>query len=312
MNETAGRAPAKGVLAASVGYLVWGLSPLYWHLLAAVDADELIAHRLCWTMLLTVPLLAWRDGLKSTLAALASWRACGRNFLSAALLTTNWLVYVWAVNHGHVLESSLGYFLVPLVNVALGWGVLHERLRRLQWLAIGLAAAGVSVQLIQLGRLPWIALLIAGSFGVYGLLKKQSPLGPLAGLAVETSLLAVPAAAFLLWRAVSGSGALGHAPVATQGLVLITGVFTAVPLLLFAYGARRLRLTTLGLLQYIAPTAQFVLGIWYYRETFTPARAQSFALIWAGLLLYTFDAGWSQRHRAWRSLTPGRWPTIGS
>jgi chloramphenicol-sensitive protein RarD len=292
-----GRAPTRGLLAALGCYLSWGVVPLYWKQLAAVDAHELIAHRLVWSSVLLIPLLALRGGWGEALAVLRTARGFALNFLSSVLLTINWLVYVWAVNTGHVIECSLGYFLVPLINVALGRLVLHEKLRRAQWIAIGLAAAGVAVQLVRLGHLPWIALALAGSFGTYGLLRKQSPLGPLTGLAVETTLLAPVALGLLLWRAFTGIGALGHAPALTQGLVLITGVVTAIPLLLFAYGARRLKLTTMGLLQYAAPTVQFALGVLVYHETFTKERAQSFVLIWAGLVVYTADALWSARGR---------------
>lgn len=289
---------ARGALAAFGCYFLWGLAPLYWKQLADVDAHELIAHRLVWTLVFTAPLLAWLGGFAEIRRTLGSWRGFGLNLASSALLTTNWLVYVWAVNTGHVIESSLGYFLVPLINVALGWGVLHERLRPAQWLAIALAAAGVALQLIQLGRLPWIALALAATFGTYGLLRKQSPLGPLTGLTLETLLLAPFAAGLLLWRFYHDTGALGHAAGPTQGLVLSAGVITAVPLLLFAYGARRLRLTTLGLLQYTAPTVQFALGVWVYREVFDRSRALSFAVIWSGLAIYTADALWAQRGRA--------------
>lgn len=297
MSAGPGRAAGRGVLAALGCYLIWGLVPLYWRPLAAVDAHELIAHRLVWSFIFTAPLLWWLGGFRELLAALSTWRSAGLNLASSVLLTLNWLVYVWAVNAGHVIESSLGYFLVPLVNVALGRLVLQERLRTAQWLAIALATIGVGLQLVQLGRLPWIALSLAGTFGCYGLLRKRSPLGPLAGLTLETMLLFPLAAVFLLWRAQAGTGALGHAPALTQGLILCAGVVTSIPLLLFAYGARRLRLTTLGLLQYVAPTVQFTLGLWVYREAFDRARAQSFAFIWAGLALYTADALWTQRHR---------------
>jgi len=297
MNARPGSAATRGVLAGVSCYLLWGLLPLYWQLLASVDATELIAHRLFWTMLFLVPVLWWRGGLKETYLACRSLRSFGLSLLSGTLLTANWLVFVWAVNNGHVMESSLGYFLVPLVNVAVGWGVLHERLRRLQWIAIALAAAGVAWQVWQIGRLPWIALIIAGTFGTYALLRKQSSLGSLAGLTVETTLLAPVAAAFLLWRAQAGTGALGHAAPEIQWTILTTGVVTAGPLLLFAYGARRLQLTTIGLLQYLAPTVQFALGIWHFHEPFSAARAQSFILIWTGLTIYTVDALWTQRRR---------------
>ena len=302
MSGPNSRAAGRGVLAALGCYLIWGLVPLYWRPLAAVDAHELIAHRLVWSFVFTAPLLWWLGGFREVFAALGTWRSFGLNLASSVLLTLNWLVYVWAVNAGHVIESSLDYFLVPLVNVALGRLVLHEKLRPAQWLAITLATIGVGLQLVHLGRLPWIALSLAGTFGCYGLLRKRSPLGPLAGLTLETMLLFPLALGLLAWRAHAGTGALGHAPAATQTLILCAGVVTSIPLLLFAYGARRLRLTTLGLLQYAAPTVQFMLGLWVYREAFDRARAQSFAFIWAGLAMYTADALWTQRHR----VTSGR------
>ncbi|MFI5337671.1 MAG: EamA family transporter RarD [Opitutales bacterium] len=289
MSSAPGHRPGRGVLAALGAYLAWGLLPVYWHQMAMVDAVELIAHRLCWTLAFTLPLLWWRGGLGGAIRSLGSGRALALSLFSSLLLTCNWLTFVWAVNHGHVLESSLGYFLVPLVNVALGRFVLHERLRPRQWLAIALAAAGVGLQIVQVGRLPWIALLLAATFGWYGLLRKKSAHGPLVGLTVETLLLAPLAGAFLLWRAHEGGGALGHAPIAIQVWVLSTGAVTAIPLLYFAYGARRLRLTTLGLLQYVAPTAQFALGVWVFHEPFRAAQATSFVLIWAGLTVYTAD-----------------------
>lgn len=295
MSPSGHPAPGRAVLAALGCYLLWGLVPIYWRPLAAVDAHELIAHRVVWSLAFTAPLLWWLGGVRAMFAELRTLRSIGLHFISGALLTTNWLVYVWAINAGHVIEASLGYFLVPLVNVALGRLVLQERLRPAQWLAITLAAAGVAVQLVQLGRLPWIALALAASFGTYGLLRKRSSLGPVAGLTVETLLLAPFAAALLLWRAQAGTGALGHAPAMTQGLILCAGVVTAVPLLLFAYGARRLQLSTLGLLQYAAPIVQFALGVWFFREVFDRTRAQSFALIWAGLILYTAEALWRRR-----------------
>lgn len=292
-------AAARGAFAAGLCYFLWGLVPLYWHLLAAVDAFELIAHRLVWSAVFTLMLLPLvRGGWAAFRGALGAPRSFGLNLLSSALLTANWLVYVWGVNTGHVLETSLGYFLVPLLNVGLGRLVLREHLRRLQWLAVACAAAGVAWQLVLVGRLPWIALAIAGTFGGYGLLRKQSPLGPLTGLAVETCLLAPLGLALLLWRFHAGTGALGRLDPGTQALVLSTGIVTAIPLLLFAYGARRIRLSTLGLLQYIAPSVQFTLGLLVFHEHFARERAGSFALIWAGLVLYTLDNLWAQRRSA--------------
>ncbi len=276
-------------------YFAWGLVPLYWKQLASVHPVELIAHRHVWSLVLVLGLVLAQGKFAEVRAALGTRRSVGLNFLSATLLTANWLIYVWGVNTGHVIECSLGYFLVPLVNVALGRWVLHEHLRRLQWIAIAGAATGVAVMMWQLGRPPWIALALAGTWGGYGLLRKRSPLGSLTGLTVETLLLAPFAVGFLLWQHHTGAGALGRADALTQLLVLSAGVITAIPLLLFAFGARRIRLSTLGLLQYLAPTVQFALGVWVYHEPFSRERLIGFLFIWAGLALYTADNLWAQR-----------------
>ena len=278
-----------GALSAALCYLIWGLVPLYWKQLVGIDPLELIAHRHVWSLALLTGLLVLQGRLGELRAVLRSPRSVGTHLLSATLLTLNWLIYVWGVNTGHVIETSLGYFLVPLVNVAAGRFVLHEHLRRAQWIAIGLAAGGVVWMIIQLGRPPWIALALAATWGGYSLMRKRSPLGAIAGLATETLLLAPLAFGFLAWHHFRGTGALGQAALGTQGLILCSGVVTAIPLLLFAYGARRIRLSTLGLLQYLAPSVQLALGIWLYREPFSPARMLSFSLIWAALALYTAD-----------------------
>jgi chloramphenicol-sensitive protein RarD len=278
-----------GALSAALCYLIWGLVPLYWKQLVGIDPLELIAHRHVWSLALLTGLLVLQGRLGELRAVLRSPRSVGTHLLSATLLTLNWLIYVWGVNTGHVIETSLGYFLVPLVNVAAGRFVLHEHLRRAQWIAIGLAAGGVVWMIVQLGRPPWIALALAATWGGYSLMRKRSPLGAIAGLATETLLLAPLALGFLAWQHFRGTGALGQATLGTQGLILCSGVVTAIPLLLFAYGARRIRLSTLGLLQYLAPSVQLALGIWLYREPFSSARMLSFSLIWAALALYTAD-----------------------
>jgi chloramphenicol-sensitive protein RarD len=287
----------RGAFSAALGYLIWGLVPLYWRQLTVVDPRELIAHRIVWSLVFLALILALRGGWAEIRPAFRSARSLGLNLLSSALLTVNWLVYVWAVNTGHVIECSLGYFLLPLLSVALGRIVLHEKLRAVQVVAIGCATAGVALQVVQVGQVPWIALALAGSFGFYGLIRKRSPLGSLGGLAVETALATPFAGAFLLWREHQGVGALGHTALSTQLLVLSAGVITSIPLLLFAYGARRIRLSTLGLLQYIAPTVQFALGVWVYHESFSRERAWSFVFIWIGLALYTAENLWTQRSR---------------
>ncbi len=292
MSASAGPTPEQarsGALAAALCYFLWGLVPLYWKQLAAVDPLELIAHRHVWSLALLAALLARTGGFGALAAVLCDPRAVGTHLLSGTLLTLNWLVYVWGVNAGHVIETSLGYFLVPLVNVAAGRLVLHEQLRRPQVVAIGLAAAGVALMIWQVGRPPWIALVLATTWGGYSLMRKRSTLGAVPGLAAETLLLAPLAVGFLLWRQAAGTGALGRVDLPSHLLVLSAGVVTAVPLLLFGYGARRVRLTTLGLLQYIAPSVQLVIGVWVYHEPFARQRALSFGLIWAALALYTAD-----------------------
>jgi chloramphenicol-sensitive protein RarD len=291
-------APARGALAASLCYFLWGLVPLYWKQLAPVDAVELIAHRHFWSFLLLVVIVAAQRGFGAVRAALSTPRSVLLNATNALLLTANWLVYVWGVNTGHVIETSLGYFLVPLVNVAAGRFVLHEHLRRVQWVAIALAATGVVTMIVQLGRPPWIALVVAGTWGAYSLMRKRSPLPAVTGLTVETLLLAPFALGFLLWQHHTGAGALGRVSPTLHALILSSGVITAIPLLLFAYGARLVRLSTLGLLQYIAPSVQLMLGVWVYHEPFTRARAAGFAFIWAALALYTVDNLLAQRRAA--------------
>lgn len=288
--------PAKaGALAAALCYFLWGLVPLYWKQLAGINPVELIAHRHVWSLAFVLLLVGVQGGFADVRRALGTPRSVAWNFLSATLLTANWLVYVWGVNTGHVIETSLGYFLVPLVNVAAGRFVLHEHLRRLQWLAIAAAAAGVGLMIWQAGRPPWIALALAATWGGYSLMRKQSPLGSLTGLTVETLLLAPFALGFLLWQHHTGTGALGRVGWPTVVLIVSAGIITAVPLLLFAYGARRVRLSTLGLLQYLAPSVQLAIGVAVFHEPFTHERAGSFLFIWAGLALYTADNLWAQR-----------------
>ena len=284
-----------GGWSAAAAFLIWGTVPIYWKQMQGVSAFELITHRIVWSLLFLGLVLAWQKDFASLRPGLASARAVGLNLLASLLLAANWTVYVWAVNAGHVIETSLGYFLVPLINVAVGALVLHEKLRPAQWTSIALAAAGVALLLWRVGHVPWIALSIAVTWTSYGLLKKKSALGSLAGLTVETLLLFPVALALLLWWHHTGAGALGRVDARTQAFVLSAGVVTAIPLVLFAYGAQRIRLTTLGLLQYLAPSVQFVIGLFVYHEAFDQARFQAFGLIWVGLVVYTADTFWHQR-----------------
>lgn len=287
--------PARGALAAFAAYFLWGIVPLYWKLLGSVDAVELIAHRIAWSLVFLVVVQAVRRRLGQLVRGWSDAKTLRQHLLSGSLLTLNWLIYIWGVQNGYVIECSLGYFLVPLLNAALGRIVLRESLRPGQGVALGLAAAGVIVLVVQVGRIPWIALGLAGSFGVYGLLRKQAPLGPMSGLTMETLLMLPLAVVYLGWAHLNGTGALGRSDGLTTTLVIGTGVITAIPLLLFGFGARQLRLTTLGLLQYVAPTCQFLLGWLVFREPFTAPQAAAFGLIWAGLACYTWDAVRSNR-----------------
>ncbi len=296
LNSTAtNHGDVAGAASATAAFLMWGAFPLYWKQMQGVPAFELISHRITWSLLFLLGVLAWQRNFGALRPAFVEARLFGLNLLSSVLLASNWTVYVWAVNAGHVIETSLGYFLVPLVNVVLGSVLLRERLRPLQWLAIGLAAVGVVVLLLRVGHVPWIALALAGTWSGYGLLKKMSALGSIAGLTVETILLFPVAVALLLWWHHTGVGALGRVDGRTHCFVLAAGVVTAVPLLLFAYGAQRIKLTTLGLLQYVAPMVQFLIGLLVYHEAFDAARLQAFSLIWFGLVLYSGDGLWAQR-----------------
>lgn len=292
------RSPERGALSATLCYFLWGLVPLYWTRLGHVNAVELIAHRHLWSLAFMLGIVAFQRGFGPVAATFRTPRSIALNTLGGLLLTGNWLGYVWGVNTGHVIETSLGYFLVPLVNVATGRFILHEQLRRAQWIAITLAALGVVLLIVQSGRAPWIALVLAGTWGAYSLMRKQSPLPAVTGLTVETLLLSPFAIGFLLWQHHTGAGAIGRADAATHLLIMSSGVITAVPLLLFAYGARRIRLSTLGLLQYVAPSVQLALGVWVFHETFSQSRLISFGFIWAALALYTADNLLAQRRAA--------------
>ena len=292
-----------GVVYAALAFIWWGLFPLYFRIVSAVPPTEILAHRIVWSLVFLLGLLAFRRQWAWLGQVLRQPKVLAAFTASALLLAGNWLTYLWAVNNGHLIDASLGYFINPLVNVLLGYTVLHERPRRAQWLALSLAGLGVVWLTIAAGRPPWIALVLASTFGAYGLLRKVAVLGPLEGLALETILLsplAVLALAVLAWQ---GSASFPTDSAVTNLWLMGFGPITAAPLLLFAAGARRLPLMTLGLLQYLGPTLQFAIGIWIFREPFTATRGIGFGLIWLALLLYSFD-GW-QRARVGSSKPAG-------
>jgi len=283
-----------GVLSAALAYTLWGLFPLYFKQLAEIAALDVLVHRIVWSLGFLLVVLAARRQWTWLREVLSQPKVLGAFSVSALLLSANWLTYIWAVTHDHVIDASLGYFITPLVNVLLGYTVLHERLRPMQWTAVALAAAGVLWLAVQAGQLPWIALVLAATFGGYGLLRKTAALGALEGLALETMLLAPPAFALLAWAAAHGTSSFPASSTLTNVLLVGIGPVTAIPLLLFAAGARRIRLVTLGLLQYIGPSIQFVLGVWLYHEAFSGARMIGFCLIWLALLIYSLE-GWRQQ-----------------
>ena len=281
-----------GMLFAFLAYAIWGLFPLYFKQLRGVDAFEVIAHRTLWSLLVLLSVLAvlrrW-SWMRAVFAQPALLRASA---ISALLLSGNWLVYVWAVQNGHVVESSLGYFINPLVSVALGFIVLHERPRPLQWAAVGLAGVGVLWLAFGAGHVPWISLVLAVSFGFYGLMRKTATLGALEGLTLETLILAPIAAIALAWWCWSGTSPLVRGDPGDSQLIvwlLAAGPLTAVPLLLFASGARRITLMMLGLMQYIAPTLQFAIGVFVYGEPMSSSGLIGFAIIWTALALYSVE-----------------------
>lgn len=286
-----------GIAYATLAFVMWGLFPLYFRQIASVPPLEVVLHRSVWSMLFVVGVLALLRGFGWIRELAAQPRRLLLFALSALLLTCNWLLYVYAIQSGQVVEASLGYFINPIVNVLLGVLVLHERLNKAQSAAVTLAAAGVLWLTVLNGHLPWIALVLAVSFGLYGLIRKTATLGALEGLALETLLLAPVAVPLLAWWTLRGSGAMAQGDLALDAWLVMGGPLTALPLLLFAAGARRLTLATVGLVQYVSPTIQLALGVWVFHEPFDRTRLLGFGFIWAALALYSAD-GWRRSRRA--------------
>jgi chloramphenicol-sensitive protein RarD len=287
----------RGVLAAVGAYVLWGILPLYWKALRSVPAIQILSHRVIWSCLFLLGLLLLRGEWARFRTALRSWRTLAIYSLAAVLLGANWLTYIWGVNAGRVVETSLGYFINPLVNVFLGMVFLQEKLRPVQWAPWGLAAAGVIYLTWAYGALPWIALVLALTFGLYGLLKKVAPLEALPGLALETAVLTLPCLGLLTWAEVNGQGALGHSGALVNLLLVLTGVVTATPLLLFGLAARRTPLSTLGIIQYLSPTCQFILGVFVFKEAFDASRLVGFSLIWVALIIFWVEGALAQHKK---------------
>ena len=276
----------RGIWYGILAYATWGLFPVYWKWLQHVPAIQLLGHRIVWSFLTLAALLLLTRQWAAFRAAASQPRVVRAYVVAAVLIGVNWLTYVWSVNAGFIVETSLGYFINPLLSVLLGVVVLRERLRPLQWLPIGLAAAGVLYLTLAYGTLPWIALTLAFTFGTYGLVKKTAPLGSLYGLTLETGILFLPALLYLVYADRALNGAFLHGGLVSDALLVGAGLVTSLPLLLFSSSAQRIPLSQLGILQYIAPTLQFLIGVLVYGEPFTRAQAVGFGLVWAALLLF--------------------------
>ena len=284
----------RGTLYGAGAYLLWGLFPLYWPLLRPSTALEVLAHRVLWSLLVVVALLAVTRRLPQLLVVARDRAKAWRLALAAVVIAVNWFTYIYGVSSGQVVETSLGYFVNPIVTVLLGVLVLGERLRPGQWAALGLAGVAVLVLSVENGRPPWLALVLAFSFGAYALLKKTAKVGAVEGLGVETAVLLVPAALFVGYLGTSGAGTFATEGAGHAGLLALSGLVTAVPLLLFGAAASRVPLTTLGILQYLAPILQFGLGVTLFDEPMPPVKLFGFALVWLALVLFTTDV---VRHR---------------
>ncbi len=278
----------KGIISAFAAYILWGAFPIYFKIIQVVPAPQILAHRLAWSFLLLLLVLLVRHEFKNWTKVITA-RTLLIYTIAAVLLGCNWLTYVWSVNAGFVVEASLGYFINPLVSVLLGVIFLREKLRPMQWVPVALAAIGVLYLTLTYGSLPWIALTLAFSFGIYGLMKKISPLDSFYGLSLETAILFLPATIFLIFSEVQGVGSFGHEGIMVSILLALTGVVSVIPLILFSIGVRSAPLSTIGLIQYITPTLQFLIGTLMYHETFSTERLIGFCIVWLALIIFSIE-----------------------
>jgi chloramphenicol-sensitive protein RarD len=279
----------KGAWYVGLAYTLWGFFPIYWKALAGISPLQLIGHRIVWSFLLLLVMIGRSKDWTAVWASVRTPRVLGVYTIAGLAIATNWLIFVWAVAVNQIVEISLGYFINPLLSVVLGMLIFHERLRKLQWMSVALAAAGVLYLTVTLGALPWIALSLATTFCIYGLMKKLAPLGSVHGLALETGILFVPAAIYVIAEHLSGRGAFMHSGALRDVLMFASGPTTAVPLLLFAAGVRRIPLSLVGMLQYINPTMQICIGVLLYGEPFTRVQLVGFGLVWTALALFAFE-----------------------
>ncbi|QNB46719.1 EamA family transporter RarD [Thermanaerosceptrum fracticalcis] len=289
MSEKEKHESASGVWYAAAAFTAWGILPLYWKVLQQVPALEILSHRIFWSFLFVSFLLLFSGRMYSLRQVISDWSKLAIVFLGAILISANWFIYIWAVNANRVVEASLGYYINPLFNVFLGMVVLKERLNIWQLISILLAAMGVSVLTIQYGSIPWVALSLALTFGLYGLVKKMTNLDSLTGLTLETAFVAPLALGYLFLQQFRGSGSFGVSYFYINFLLMCSGVVTALPLLWFSQGAKRVRLSTLGFLQYLSPSISLFLGVFIFKEHFTKTHLLSFGFIWCALTLYAFS-----------------------
>ena len=279
----------KGILFAIGAYVLWGLFPLYWKQLQAIPAKEIVAHRIVWSFVFLGIIISSKRRILEILKTIRKPRIIAIYTCSALLIFANWLTYIWAVNSGYIVDASLGYFINPLVSVVLGIIFFRERLRIGQWIAILLACAGVGYLTFKYGALPWIGLVLAFSFGTYGLIKKLAPLEALEGQTIEMAFLSILALPFLLYLEKHHVGSFIHAGLTPTILLILGGAVTAIPLLMFSAAARQIPLSMIGILQYLAPSLQFSIGVWVYGEGFPPYKLVGYSLIWSALLVYTVE-----------------------
>ena len=290
MNSRHSNVTWTGVASAFCAFLIWGLSPIFYKALSTVPPFEILMHRMVWSFIFLLPLLVMLHRWKTFIAVFRNLRTLGMLATTTLLVSCNWFVFIWAINNGHILQTSLGYYINPLVNVLLAMVFLGERLRRLQLMAVLLALMGVTYLTLSLGQFPWVALTLAFSFAFYGLIRKVAPVPAMEGLSIETMFLFIPAAGYLYYLELHGSGAIFRVDRQTDLLLMATALVTAVPLLLFTVGARRLTFITIGFMQYMAPSLTFLLAVFFYREPFSTPQAITFCIIWSALALFSADA----------------------
>lgn len=289
-SEQAAHRTISGLIFGGASFLIWGISPLFWKALGHVPAFEIVLHRIVWSFVFLLPLILIRKKWSAFAATLKNRRAMLTLLASTLLVSCNWLLYIWAVNAGHLLQASLGYYINPLVNVFLGMVFLGEKLRRPQAFAVLLAALGVLYLTFFFGQFPWVALALAFTFGLYGLIHKTMSVGSLVGLSIETFLAAIPASIYLIYLGQQGSGSFLNQGTGTDLMLMASSLVTAVPLLFFSFGARRLQLSTVGILQYLAPSCMFLMAVFLFDEPFFKAQIISFCVIWTALAIYSTDS----------------------